>query len=166
MPTTARRQVVARHASLLKDQIRRGRAHTTEPQTDPYVVQLSKDILSREDDPRRKGVEQTLEILLDIARRGAIDDAEAACFLMLSMVREEYREAHPERSGAGMSVREAHIAEEVAEGECEALEAAMAHEPTLSNKLAYLTARAKHLRAIQQLDDAVRASVVGPEVAR
>lgn len=159
--TTAWPSVVAKHhAALIKDQIRRGRAHTTQPQTDPHVTQLAKDVLSRNDDPRRRGIEQVLELTIDLARRGALEDAEGVGCLLIAIARHEYHTAHPERSGMSVSVREAHLAEEKAEGLCDEAEAAFAHEPTQSNYMRYLTASAAHVRARLLLDDSVRAEIL------
>lgn len=159
MPTTTFAPRVARHARLVKEQLRSARSRTTRPQTDPYVRHLAKEILSRETEPRRRGVEQTCALVGDLAGRGELEDAEAVGYLLIAVAQQEYRATHPETL-APLDVATAHIAEQRAEGIVNDAETEMSHHPTVANYLRYLTARAGHVRAVERLDESVRAELV------
>lgn len=155
---------VRRHAATLKDALRRSRSLAKKKQTDPYVTQLAKDALSRE---RSKCVFQVTALVVDLAMRGSLEDAEAIGLHLSAIARAEHAAAHPDGQPVELSIQEAHLAEERAEGAVEEAETGMAHNPgSLSHELAYLSAAAVHQRARRELDAAVRRSVAKQAAGR
>jgi hypothetical protein len=159
MPTTQVATRAASHAAVVKDALRQGRSHATIPQSDLYVVHLAKDILSRDSVTSRKSVEQVIALVIDLAQRATLEDAEAIGYTLVAIARDEFAKAHPNVCHL-VSVGAAQMIEEQCEGRVDEAEALMAYEPTVSNYLNYLAASAAHLRARTQLDDAVRGEVV------
>lgn len=156
--------VVVRHAETLRDALRRSRSLATAKQTDPYVSQLAKDALSRE---RSKCVLQVTALVVDLAQRGSLEDAESIGLHLCAIARSEHAARHPDGRIVELSIQEAHLAEERAEGAVEEAETAMAHNPdSLSHQLAYLSAAAVHERARRALDAAVRRSVAAQAAGR
>lgn len=154
MPTTTNKSAaVARHAERVKQTLRFARSRATATQTDPYTRQLAKDTLSRD---RSRCIEQCVALVVDVAQRGSLEDAEAIGLELLAIARAEWGAAHPEERDVQLSVEEAHMLEEHAEGLVEEMETAMAHTPTLTNRLKYLATAAAHTRARRELDAAVR----------
>jgi hypothetical protein len=148
----------------LKDQLRRGLSRTKRQRDNDYVTNVAKSVLSRESGEGSACVEQFLALAIDIARRDNLEDAEQLGYTIVAIVRAEHASAFPDRVRTVLSVPEAHLVEEHTEGIAEEAETKMMHWPTLSNRLNYLSARANHLRAIQELDAAVRAEVVKQDV--
>jgi hypothetical protein len=151
---------VANHAQLMKETLRSSRSRAQVPQSNPYVAQLAKDLLSRESAATRRGVEQVAALVSDLAHRGTLGDAQAVGYMYLAIAEYEYERTHPGETAAMLSEAEAHIAEERAEGQVEEAETVMARFPTTANRLDYLSKCAEHLRTIHQLNRAVRANVV------
>lgn len=144
------RAVVDRHSARVKDMLRLGRSRTTVRQNDKYAIELSKKILSSD---RSKGVEQFLTLLLDMARRKS-PDAETVALYLVAIVRAENPTTDPV-----LSVEEAKIAESLCEGDCNVAEERMLIEKTLTARLAYLAASAKHREARRVLDAAVQREI-------
>lgn len=162
--TTGPTPVVARHAETVKSAFRRSRSLTTAKQADPYVTQLAKDALSRD---RSKCVLHVTALVVDLAQRGSLEDAEAIGLHLQAIARAEYAATHPDGRVVELSIQEAHLAEERAEGIAEEAETGMAHNPgSLSHQLAYLSAAAVHQRARRDLDAAVRRSVTEQAAGR
>lgn len=153
--TTASTPAVVRHAASIKDALRRAFSLTRVPQS-KYIDRLKKSVLSS---VRCKAVEIVCALVVDLARRGSVEDAEAIGLHLSAIARAEHAAAHPEASQVQLSRAEAQIAEEHAEGLVEECETRLSLYPTLSNRLAYLAASAEHTRARQQLDAAVRREV-------
>jgi hypothetical protein len=162
MPTTASARRVARHTSLTKETFRAARSRAIVPcHTNPYAAHLAKDLLSRESEPRRRSMDHTAALVADLAHRGSLEDAESPGQLLIAIARHEHALAHPETANPHpLSIEEAHIAEEQAEGIVEEWETRMAHDASPSNCLGYLAARAAHRRTCEVLDEAVRAAIV------
>lgn len=160
MPTTTFTATVVRRARLMKDALRSARSRTEQPQTDPYIRGLAKEILSREDQPRRRAVEQVCALVDDLAHRGSLEEAESIGYLFVAIA----QHSHAALAGAlsvSIDIATAHMAEECAEADVEQAECAMAHPPhTISKYLAYLTASAAHIRARHQLDAVIRHAVI------
>lgn len=162
--TTGPAPVVARHAETVKSAFRRSRSLATEKQVDPYVTQLAKDALSRD---RSKCVLQVTALVVDLAQRGSLEDAEAIGLHLCAIARSEHAARHPDGRIVQLSIQEAHLAEERAEGIVEEAETGMAHNAdSLSHQLAYLSAAALHTRARRDLDAAVRRSVTEQAAGR
>lgn len=146
--------VVVRHAETLKSALRRAFGLTRIPQS-KYISSLKKSVLSS---VRCKAVEIVCALVVDLARRGSVEDAEAIGLHLAAIARAEHAAVHG--AGVQLSLAEAHQLEEQAEGLCEEAETAMAHHPgSLSHRLAYLAAAAGHERARKVLNDAVRREV-------
>lgn len=154
-PTTSIAAAVGRHAATLKDILRRAFSRTAAPQS-AYIRNVKKAVLSS---IRCRAVELVVALVIDLARRGSLEEAEAVGAHLTAIARAEYAAAHPEAVQVQLSRAEAQIAEEHAEGLVEEAETRLSLFPTLSNRLAYLAASAEHTRARQQLDAAVRREV-------
>lgn len=157
--TTILSASVARHAASLKAALRRafslidGRGKAV-PQS-KYISRLKKAVLSS---LRCKAVEIVCALVVDLARRGSVEEAEAIGHHLVAIARAEHAAAYG--AGVQLSVSEAQLLEEEAEGVVERAEMAMAQNPnSLSHKLAYLAAAAAHQRARKLLDEAVRREV-------
>lgn len=162
--TTGASPVVARHAETVKSAFRRSRSLAKAKQEDPYVTQLAKDALSRD---RSKCVLQVTALVVDLAQRGSLEDAEAIGLHLCAIARAEYASAHPEGVTVELSISEAQLAEERAEGAVEEAEMSMAQNPgSLKHQLDYLSAAAVHQRARRDLDAAVRRSVANQAAGR
>lgn len=155
---------MVRHAETVRDALRRSRSLAKAKQTDPYVTQLAKDALSRD---RSKCVLQVTALVVDLAQRGSLEDAESIGLHLCAIARSEHAATHPDGRKVELSIQEAHLAEERAEGAVEEAETGMAHNSdSLSHQLAYLSAAAKHQRARRDLDAAVRRSVAEQAAGR
>lgn len=152
--TTAFPAAVARHASTLKDLFRRAFSRTTVPQSD-YIRRLKKSVLSS---IRCRAVEIVTALVIDLAHRGSLEEAEAIGLHLAAIARAEHPGSDPE-----LTLAEAKIAEATLEGDCNAAEDRMLLDPTLTNRLAYLAAAAKHAEARRVLDRAVRAAIARGE---
>ena len=150
--TTGMGAAVARHAERLKECFRWARSRATRKQENEYTRQLAKDVLSSD---RRKSIEHVCALVVDIAQRGSLEDAEAIGQSLIAIARSEHAAAHPGKD-VELSRAEAHIAEEQAEGDVEICETRMALEPSTTNLIAFLAASARHARARRELDAAVR----------
>lgn len=152
--TTNAHAAVSRHAASLKQTIRGARSRATVKQADEYTRNVAKAVLSSE---RTRAVEQVVALVVDVAQRGSLEDAEAIGLHLAAIARAEHAAARPMEIRGVLSVPEAHALEEHAEGAVEEAETAMAHHPgSASHYLNYLTAAAAHTRARRQLDEAVR----------
>lgn len=158
MPTesTTRQSLVSRYASSLKDAIRYARSWTTRPQTTEYTRNLAKKVLSSESS---ECVEQVCTLIMDAAQRGTLEEAEAIGLTFAAIARAEWHRTHPAVDAAPLTIAEAHLLAERAEGECDEAEARMAHDPSVTNCLGYLAASARLSRAQHVLDEAVRMQV-------
>lgn len=149
--TAALRAVVSRHASTLKNALRHAFARTTVPQGD-YIRALKKAVLSS---IRCRAVELVVALVVDLAHRGSVEEAEGIGLQLAAIARAEHASVHgtPTR----LSIAEAQLLEEEAEGVVERAEMAMAQNPgSLSHRLAYLAAAGAHERTRKVLNDAVR----------
>lgn len=153
--TTTWRDAVVRHSRHLKDVLRFARSRAGRKQDDEYTRSLAKSVLSSE---RSKCIEQVVSLVLDVAKRGTIEDAESIGHALVAIARAEWAASHTNQP-ARLSVEEAHLIEERTEGDVEQAETAMAHHPgSLTHYLAYLRTAAVHTAARRDLDDAVRRS--------
>lgn len=149
--STSRTAVVSRHAARVKETIRAGRSRATIKQSWDFVRNLAKKVLTS---GRSQCIEHTTALIIDLAHRGHLEDAEAIGHEFIAIARAEHAAKHGEP--VQLSVDEAHIAEEIAEGEVEVAETAMARANTPTNRIRYLQLAARHERARTALDAAVR----------
>lgn len=154
--STNRQASVSRHAKSVKEALRRGRTFADRRQDDERARNIAKKVLSSD---RSKAVEYVVTLVVDIAHRGSLEDAEAIGQHLIAIARSEHAAAHPDGTRVQLSRAEAMLAEEAAEGDVEQAETALALEPTLGNMLRYLGASARHSRARRDLDEAVRREV-------
>jgi hypothetical protein len=153
--TTTRAGAVARHAARLRETIRFAQSRASRQRDDEYARNVAKACLSSE---RSKAIEHVVVLTVDAARRGDLGAAEAIGLHLQAIARCEHAAVHGE--GPQLSVQEAQLLEEEAEGEVERAEMAMAQNPTsLSHALVYLTAASKHERARRDLNAAVRRQI-------
>lgn len=156
--TTFPLSAVERHTKRLRELFKWGgaRANERKPQHDDYVIQLRKDVLSRD---RSKAIEHVVSLVVDIAQRGSIDDAEAIGQALIAIARSEHAAANREERRVMLSRAEALLAEEAAEAAVEQAETSLALFPTLGNHLKYLALSAEHSRARRNLDDVVQRDI-------
>jgi phosphoglycolate phosphatase-like HAD superfamily hydrolase len=154
--------MVGRYNRLLKDMVRGGRSRATVRQSNPYVQQLAKDVLSREGEPAKqvKCLEQTAALIEDIARRGSLEDAEQVGWAMVAIARQAYRESHPEYARQKRSIRELRLLDEQAEAAEDLAETAFDYTASDANRLALLSASSRAIKAQEELNDAVREGLV------
>lgn len=158
--TTNLQASVARHAASLKAALRRafslvdGRG-TARPQS-KYIAGVKKSILSSE---RCKAIELVLACVIDLARRGSLEDATAIGEHITAIARAEWAAMH-HGADRPLSRAEAHIAEQKAQGEKENAEVAMTNFPSISTMLRFLAADAAYERAARDLRMAVQREVV------
>lgn len=114
---------------------------------------VAKAVLSSR---RSRAIEQVVTLVIDVAQRGSLEEAEAIGLELVAIARAEYAAAHPSERLAQLSIDEASIGEQLAQGERECAETAMNLHPTPTNRIRYLAASAKHSTAVKALDDAVR----------
>ena len=157
--TTTPTDTVARHAASLRSAIGWAWSRCTAKQDNPSATNLYRDAVTR-DELRSKCLEQVCTLVIDIARRGTLEDAESIPLHLSAIARAEWASANPDGTQVELSVAEAHIAEEIAEGACDAAETRMCYDPSLSNRLAYLASLAALKRAQRDLELAVRRQVV------
>lgn len=151
--STSVRDMVHRYAGPFRDAIKQARSRVTMTQVDEYARNVAKKTLPA--DPRSEALEYVVALVVDLAQRGTLEDAESVGHHLTAIARAEYGSRHP--VGVQLSEEEAHLAEELAEGEVEVAETAMARNPgSISHKLAYLVAAAKHTAARRVLDESVR----------
>lgn len=93
-------------------------------------------------------------IPLDMARRGAVEEARQFCHELEALAVSEHRKLS---SNGPLSFFEAHMREQRAQSAREEAEAALAHEQTPATIEAFLAASSEHRSAIEVLDDVVRA---------
>lgn len=141
---------MVRRASVVKDAIRRERARAPRGTSNDYVTQLAKDALTK---GRSKCVEQVVAFVVELAQRGQLEGAVLIARELQFAARAEYERLHPARE---LTLAEAHIAEECAEGAAEEAETAFVHSPTRGNADRYLAASVVHVTARERLDDVVR----------
>lgn len=151
------RETVARHAASLKDVLRFARSRATKQQTVEYVRALAKSVLSS---IRCKAVEIVVALVVDLAQRGSLEDAESVGLQLAAIARAEHPSTDPE-----LSIAEAQIAEQLCEGDCNAAESRMAYAPSISNLLAYLASSARHRESRRVLDAAVRKAIAKEQAA-
>lgn len=154
--TTNLRAVVSRHSARLKEALRRARSLAARRQESEYARNVAKAVLSSE---KSKAVEQVVTLVVDIAQRGTLEDAEAIGRALVAIARVEWAGAHPGVTGTQMSRAEAHLLEQEAQGKRETAEARMSEFPGLGNFLAFLAADAEYERAARLLRQAVQAEV-------
>lgn len=150
--TTTLASAVSRHAQRLRETFRYVRSRTTRPQDCETTRNIAKACLSSE---KSKAIEHVVAMTVDIARRGTAEDAEAVGLALVAIARAEW--AAVNQAGPQMSVQEAQLAEEEAEGLVNRAEMDMAHNPgSATHALRYLSAASTHQRARRELDAAVR----------
>lgn len=149
-PTTPRAPSVARHAATLLDMIRATWARCRRPQT-----QLAKDVFRG----RSKAVEHVCELIVELAHAPGttLEEVEGLGLALAAIARSEHAAAHT--AAPRLSVAEAHLLEEHAEGACDEAEARMAHNPSLGAYLNFLGKSAELNRARRILDESVRLQV-------
>lgn len=150
--------LVSRYAGRIKDVLRYARGTADRKQTDEYARNVAKKCLSSD---RSKAIEYCVALVVDAAQRGTLEEAEAIGLELVAIARAEHAATHPAEPVARLSLAEAHLQAERAEGECDEAEAQMAHDPSVTNCLRYLAASARLTRAQRGLDDAARARVAG-----
>lgn len=159
--STNPRAVVARHAKRVTETVQWARSRTTRKQTDEHARSVAKKCLSSN---RSKAIEYVVTLVVDAAQRGSLEDSEAIGLHLVAIARAEHAAANPETLTAQLSVKEAQMLEEAAEGDVEQAEMAMAqNEDSLSHQLRYLAAAAAHTRTRRQLDAAVRRAAASAE---
>ena len=151
--TTIPHLAVERHASRLKDVIRYVRSRCTLKQVGDVARNVAKAVLSSR---RSRAIEQVVTLVIDVAQRGTLEEAEAIGLELVAIARTEYAAAHPSERPAQLSIDEASIAEQAAQGERECAEKAMDLFPTTTNRLRFLAASRRYEAAAKVLDDAVR----------
>lgn len=156
LPNTTFGAAVSRHASSLKDFVRR--AFMRRPRTIQYMRNLGKNVFSR-NPSTSKCLEQTVAFVIDEAINGSLEEAKSIGEQLIAIAISEHAAAHPELRNVQFSVEEAHLLEEHAEGLVEEAETAMAHNPTLANRMKYLAAAADHECKRRVLNAAVRREV-------
>lgn len=137
-------RAVVRHAGRMKDTLRWARSRTKSPQSIDYVKVTAKAVLSGK---QCKAVEIVTALVIDIAQRGELGDAESIGQHLTAIARAEYAAAHPTERAPLLSFAEASIAEERAQGEMENAEEALKHFPTLTNRLRLIAASKNYERA-------------------
>lgn len=146
-PTTFR-VLVERHARTLKDIVRWVRDRCVLKQDAEYARNAAKANLSSD---KSKAIEQVIALIIDVAQRGSVENA--------AMIGEHFAAIayaeHPDPT-VELSLTEAHILEEQAEGEVEVWETKMARDSSATNILGYLGAAARHSAARRQLNRAAR----------
>lgn len=151
--TTSVASAVSRHARRLKDAFRFVRSRATRKQDDEYTRGIAKACLSSE---KSKAIEHVTTLIVDIARRGELAEAESLGHEFIAIARAEYLASHPTEQTRQLSVDEAGLAEQAAQGERECAEKAMDLFPTATNKLRFLASSLKYSAAAGALDAAVR----------
>lgn len=134
---------VQRHAASFRDTLRWAWSRATRRQHNGYVSQLARNAFGK----RVKCIEQTVAIVVDIAQRGTLEDAEAIGNHLVAIARAEHPSTDPQ-----LSLVEAKIAESMAQGECDAAEDRMMSEPSITNLLAYRAAGSRHAEARRVLN--------------
>lgn len=157
--TTDLRSLVATGSTAIKDAILAARSRATKTQRDDYVRQLAKDLTRA----RTKCVEQIVALVIDIADRGSLEDAEEIGRQLLTIAREAHQTRHQR---IRRTFQEIHVAEVRALSEAKEAELALLYEPTLANEERYLVKSARASRWRRQLDGAVRRmAILGGQVA-
>lgn len=152
--STSTRAVVSRHAAGLKDALRSARSRTHMKQTDEYSRSVAKKVLSSTES---KAVEHVMTLVIDLAQRGSLEDAESIGLSLAAIARAEYSVAHPDAARQLPTRDEAAMAEEEAQGVRELAEKAMDLDPrNVSKRLAFLAASARYSQAARTLDEVVR----------
>lgn len=154
--TTAFSATVARHANTLKEQLRFWRARAPiQQRTNSQASEIAKKVLSSE---KSAAVEHVVGLVVDLAQRGSLADAESVGLSLAAIARAEWAAAHPAQRRVQLSREEAAIAEEQAEGVMESAETVLHMDPTnQSKRLALLAASATYKEALRIRDEVERA---------
>jgi hypothetical protein len=86
------RATISRHAERLKEIIRQARSRTTRKQHDEYVRNAAKSVLSSE---KCRAVEIVCALVVDIAQRADLAEAEAIGQHLIAIARSEHAACHP-----------------------------------------------------------------------
>lgn len=154
--TTTYRAAVARHSTRLRELFRAALSRTKPRRHSEYEYSrhVAKAVLSSD---RSKALEHVVALVIDLAQRGHLEDATSIGEQLIAIARVEHAAVNQQPDAPQLSVDEAHLAEEYAEGAVEVAETALARNPhSLSHALAYLNAAATHTRTRRELDAAVR----------
>jgi hypothetical protein len=150
--TTEWSPLVERGSALVIDAIREGRSRCTRGGQPKYIEQLAKDALNPNRDQSRC-IEQVCALVIDIATRGELVDAEEIGLRLIALAREAF---YAGKERPTLSLAEVHIAEEEAEGAAEDAETVMVHRRTRASYDAYLRRAAVHTSKRRDMDDVVR----------
>jgi hypothetical protein len=154
--STSRTTLVSRYATRLRDALRFVRARCTRKQNDEYTRNLAKKTLTSK---QCKSIEHIVAFVVDVAQRGTLENACAIGETLVAIARAEHASTHGWRPQ--LSLDEAKIAEQLAQGELENAEKALDLDPkNVTKMLALLAASAKYDCAQRERDKLVRAQVV------
>jgi hypothetical protein len=145
---------VAEHAETVRDVLRRGRSNATRGNAPQYVSNLAKAVLSRPEWRRAKCVEQLVALVLDMARRGAVNDAVQFCDELKAIAIGEHRRLQADTLP---SLFQAHMREQHAQSLREEAEAALTHEQTPAAIELFLQTSTGYRTALEEMDEVVRA---------
>lgn len=153
MPTA--RETVTQASARLRDAIRaaRSRINHRERPSDAYTMGVAKAALG---DRRSKCIEHITALVVDVAQRGSLEDAESIAIALRQVARDAFHRTHPARTE---SYADAWQHESAAQHRVDACERAFAMDPSESNEFRYVAAQAVYVVAQERLHDAMRREV-------
>lgn len=149
------REAVSYHSERVRSVIRAARSRINHKRcpSDPYVSGLAKAALG---DRRSKCIEQITSFVIDIAQRGALEDAESIAEALRGAARAEWNRAH---ARCTESYADAWAAESDAQKRQDDCERAFALDPSETNEIRWQAAKAVYVVACDRLSDAMRREI-------